>query len=119
MILTLNNKIDDFDKIDISITYNKGGINYFNYKDEKRGYYLHFSPCKIIDYGNNCIGKQTQPFHKRSWKLLICPVNRKSDKKLAQLNDILDRYANDILEDYEESDTKCAQTVLHLFKNFL
>lgn len=31
----------------ITLNYNKGGMNYFTYKDEQRGIYLGVSPVKI------------------------------------------------------------------------
>lgn len=35
--------------IEISVRYNIGGINYSNYKQEPRGYYVHVQPIKIKD----------------------------------------------------------------------
>ncbi|MAD75951.1 MAG: hypothetical protein CML20_14385 [Rheinheimera sp.] len=38
--------------IEIELYYNAGGMNYFNYKVEKRGYYVSVTPYKISQDGH-------------------------------------------------------------------
>ena len=119
MIMDLINKIDNYEKVKIEILYNEGGINYFDYKNQERGYYLHFNPCNIKDYGNGFTGIQTEPFHKRSWKMLICPVKRRSEKKLIELNQLLITHQNDILREYNEDNESAYLYCRELFGDYL
>lgn len=119
MIMDLINKIDDYKKVKIEILYNEGGINYFDYKDQQRGYYLHFNPCNIKDYGNGFTGIHTDPLHKRSWKMLICPVKRRNQKKLVELNDLLFTHKEDILREYNENNESAYLYCRELFGEYI
>lgn len=37
----------EYTHLDVSMQYSKGGINYFTYEQEPRGYYLHIQPVKV------------------------------------------------------------------------
>lgn len=36
---------EPLNELKVSVRYNKGGINYFNGSQDKRGVYVHFTPC--------------------------------------------------------------------------
>ena len=119
MILDLINKIDEYEKVKIEILYNEGGINYFDYKEQERGYYLHFNPCNVKNYEGGFTGIQTEPFHKRSWKMLICPAKRRSQKKLLELKQILITHQSDVLNEYNEDNASAYLYVRELYKDYL
>lgn len=117
-LVKLKNKIDRFDTVEISINYNLGGLNYYNYKEEKRGYYIHFTPCNVREEKYGTI-KETEIFHNKSFKCLIMPVNRKSDKKLKILQDILDKNLNELVENYEISNNAAYLFVNIMYKDYI
>lgn len=41
--------------IDVSLRYDKGGINYANYQHKPRGYYLSVTPLESRDLGNGVV----------------------------------------------------------------
>lgn len=115
-ILNLKQPIGNFPQVQIQIDYNLGGINYFNYKEEKRGYYLRFSPCKHKDLGNGMYSTEMQPMHERSFKICIKEVNRKSDKTFYKLKTKLMENIDTILEKYEESNKTVYDFIKELYK---
>jgi hypothetical protein len=50
----VKNPTDEFTHIRVSISFQKGGINYFNYKEEPKGYWISVSPVRLEkkDYGS-------------------------------------------------------------------
>lgn len=115
-ILNLTKPIDKFSQVQIQIDYNLGGINYFNYKEEKRGYYLRFSPCKHTEIDNGVYCTEMQPMHERSFKICIKEVNRKSTKTFNDLNARFTENLQTILEKYEESNETVYKFIKELFK---
>lgn len=112
----LKNKIDNYDTVEITIDYNPGGINYFNYKEEKRGYYIHFTPCRVREDKFGSI-KETELFHNRSFKCCIMPVERKSKKKLQMLQDILNLHIEELVESYEISNNSAYIFITMIYKD--
>lgn len=113
-IVNLKNKIDKFSQVDISIRYNLGGIKYFNYKNEARGYYIHFSPCNSRQdkYG---LVTEYEIFHEKSFKYLIKEVKRQSIKVHKELNDLLSKNIDVIVNAYEKSNQKAVDKVVEIF----
>jgi hypothetical protein len=65
----------------VHLFYNKGGMNYFHGKEEKRGYYLSVQPVEI----KQCDGYQMETSIAFSGaKRLILEVKRQSDKAYNQ-----------------------------------
>lgn len=61
----------------VSMDYDLGGMNYFNYQEVPRGYYLYATPCKLSDRNGysaveTCLGK--------GLKILLKQVARRSKK---------------------------------------
>lgn len=80
---------NDVNCLKIEVYYHLGGINYFTYKDEQRGYYLSISP--INKRGN------TESYTAFSGiKILLLEVKRKSNKSY---NEAL-KLAKDLEEKY-------------------
>lgn len=71
------------------INYDKGGLNPFNCKMEKRGYHFHVSLCEKTE-----LGYSTIPMEKSSFKIFIGNEVKRDSKKafndaLASLSDLL------------------------------
>jgi galactokinase/mevalonate kinase-like predicted kinase len=65
----------------VHLFYNKGGMNYFNGKEERRGYYLSVTPVEIEQRN----GYQSESFLMFSGvKRLVLEVKRQSDKAYNQ-----------------------------------
>jgi hypothetical protein len=65
----------------INVYYNKGGMNYFHGKEERRGYYLSVTPVEIEQRN----GYQTESVLMFSGaKRLVLEVKRQSDKAYNQ-----------------------------------
>ena len=61
----------------IEVYYNKGGMNYFHGKVERRGYYVSVVPVELTQ----CNGYQMESFMAFSGvKVFLLEVGRKSDK---------------------------------------
>lgn len=75
--IELKEKTRNATHLKIEVYYNKGGMNYFTYKDEKRGYYIAVSP--VEKSGN------LESFIAFSGiKQLITEVKRQSEKAYLQ-----------------------------------
>lgn len=65
-------------ELKIEVRYNKGGMNYFTYKDEERGYYLSVTPVTR----SKGEGYTTESYVGFSGiKKLVLPVARQSEKQ--------------------------------------
>ena len=91
-------------RVEVEVYYAKGGINYFTYKNEPRGYYFSISGHKLVDHGNGLlsrefiIGKGAQ-----GQKWCILPCERQSKKRYeeakAQIDELIDRFLGRWLEE--------------------
>lgn len=71
--------VDFGDKLyKISVSYNKGGMNYFNYKQEARGYYVHVMTGVDRKERNGFISEGMMMFG--GFKICLCTVKRASAK---------------------------------------
>ena len=71
-----NNK--DFNRINVEITYSKGGLNLWTGEQERRGYWLHITPCFVEKNYTT-----TKAFSGN--KVLLEPAKRLSRKKLDKI----------------------------------
>lgn len=73
----------------IEVYYHKGGMNYYNYQVEKRGYYLSVCPVEIKREN----GYSIESFMAFSGvKRLLLEVGRKSDKAYGQAVNMLEQH---------------------------
>lgn len=70
--------IENPNVLSLSVSYSKGGINYFTYKDEPRGYYLHITPQKLE---SREFGAVWQTVMGSGCKLFLHSVQRQSEKQ--------------------------------------
>ncbi len=77
---------DALNELKVSVRYDKGGINYINYKQDKRGVYVHFTP---VHRGNGfesctCLGEKKES----GFKIFVRELGRMSQK---QMDDVAKR----------------------------
>lgn len=79
MYLKLVSNIKNYDELEISVGYEKGGINYFNGTENKRGIYVYLKPvhrgpmsvsCSLLGDTYTC-----------GYKFLVCETARKNVRK--------------------------------------
>ena len=87
--------IDNPNRLRLSLSYSTGGVNYFSYKNEARGYYLHVTPEKVENRG---YGNSVACLLGSGVKDLILEVNRQSDKQLEIATTIAAERAANLLE---------------------
>lgn len=72
--------IDDTHELEIQIRYTLGGINPLSFKEEKRGYYVHFD---VVKHEGSFIISQMigalDGIDLKTGKVLLKPVNRKNE----------------------------------------
>ena len=66
--------------IRIDLTYNIGGMNYFQGASEERGLYLSVTPVSRTQHENNLVSETYSGFS--GTKMLVKPMNRFSQKTL-------------------------------------
>lgn len=78
--------LPDANHLKVSVFYDKGGINYFNYKDEARGYWASVNPVTVSTDGPFT----TETYHMvmsnpMSFKVFLAPATRLNRKTLTAL----------------------------------
>lgn len=69
----------------VEVYYSLGGMNYFTYKSEPRGYYLSVTPIERIDRGGYFVEIQSAF---SGYKMILKEVKRKSKKAEAEAEQI-------------------------------
>ena len=90
-----NNK--NFNRINVKITYSKGGLNLWTGKQEKRGYWLYIIPCIVEKNltitkafsGNKVLLEQAKRFSRKKLDKIISSFD--IQKHIDLLNYILER----------------------------
>ena len=81
--------------LECEVYYSKGGMNYFTYREEARGYYLMVTPVKI-ERNNGYKSISFCAF--TGTKKLLKSVSRKSDKAQAEAEKIAENVFNELVE---------------------
>lgn len=89
--------------LEISLSHTLNHVNYFNYKEEKAGWYLHFSPIHV-ENKNGLQSKMTQLFHERSFKIFCNEASRFSKQRFDKLKKVLDENTDKIVELYDNQE---------------
>ena len=82
-------------KIKVETYYSLGGMNYFTYKVEPRGYYLSVTPVERV-VRDGYVSEGYSAFS--GYKKLLLEVQRKSKKKEAEAETMAESQAHDIVE---------------------
>ena len=78
------------------VYYSLGGMNYFTYKKEPRGYYASVTPVERKSYGNGMMMEGYMAF--TGTKMLLKEVSRKSAKAEAEAEKIAEDAFNRLIE---------------------
>lgn len=89
--------------LEISLSHNTKRVNYFCNKEEKAGWYLHFSPIHVENH-NGWQSRQTQLFHERSFKMFCNEASRFSKVRFDKLKKVLDENIDKIVELYDNQE---------------
>ena len=92
----------DLNELKVSVRYDKGGINYFTYKNEKRGVYVHFKPVHRESGIESCtlLGS-----HKESgFKVFVKELGRKSQKQLDDVAQRIEPMVSDFAQKWNADD---------------
>lgn len=85
----------------IELDYSKGGYNYFTYKNEPRGYYIHVSPVIREDKGGFFLETYTAFSGIKDCILEVTRASKKAENQAAEIfEQVKDRYINYILDKY-------------------
>jgi hypothetical protein len=77
-------QIPDHTHLEIDVFYGEGGINYFNYKDEPRGYWVSLRPIKME---GRC--KSFVMFDDKAFKVFLEPAKRFNANRLNALGALI------------------------------
>lgn len=84
--------------VEASIYYSLGGMNYFTYKVEPRGYYFSLTPYEIRDGWRSFIAFSGA-------KMCVLECGRQSKKRYAEAKALMDSLVNEYLEQFCESNS--------------
>ena len=87
---------------EVSIYYSKGGMNYWTYRNEPRGYYFQIHFCEVHEHENYTVhtfGIGTGP---QGMKSLVLPCERQSKKRFetacSQIDECIEQFLADSLK---------------------
>ena len=104
MYIELEKPIEGYTHAKIGVHYQLGGVNYGTYKQENRGYYIHFTLCNFCDENGDTVTKYYSLFGTYSFKIFVLPVNRQSKSKQIKLERIIKRNINSIVDKFINKD---------------
>lgn len=81
--------------IKASISFQKGGTNWYNGANEKKGYYLHLIPVERSEISNGFISESM--ILGEGFKYLLLEVTRQSDKRLKTAQLIADQHKDRLI----------------------
>lgn len=85
----------------VDLDYSKGGYNYFTYKNEPRGYYIHVSPVNRENKGDYFMESYTAFSGIKDCILEVTRASKKAENQAAEIfEQVKDRYINYILDKY-------------------
>lgn len=106
-----SNMGNDINNIAISVSYLKGGINYFNYKHENRGIYVTINPEKIT-HESGYTTRSFMMFSNGSFKVCVRVLNRKSQKQINEIAEKIAPHVNEIAQYVEVGDKQSVYDLL-------
>lgn len=97
--MKLYRKIEGNIEAKLDIYYRLGGYNDYHRKEEKRGIVLSFGTVEV-----NGMWESSKPQDRSSFKVLLKELNRKSDKQLTLISDVIHQNQDEIFEHYINGD---------------
>ena len=102
-------KIQGANSVKFTIRFSKGGLNYFNYKNEQKGFYVHCQPMTVTQKD----GYSTEEYVMGTgFKILLSEENRDSKKKLQKYNEVLNNKQNALQEACDSGDLNIVANTL-------
>lgn len=71
--------------VQISVSYNNGGINYFSGNSEQKGFWGYFTVCERTEFGSF----RSFPTDSENFKMLLLPASRNSKLKIEKLIELV------------------------------
>jgi folate-dependent tRNA-U54 methylase TrmFO/GidA len=93
---------EPLNELKVSVRYDKGGINYFNYKQDKRGVYVHFQP---VHRGNGFESATLLGSKKESgFKMFVRELGRMSQKQMDDVAKRIEPMIGDFADKWNKED---------------
>ena len=90
--------LDTLDELRVRVDYQKGGFNYFSDDMESGGVYVYLTP---VHHGNGFISQTIDgKTHNMGYKILIKELNRKSQKQINIVAELIMPKAQEIADLY-------------------
>ena len=90
--------LDTLDELRVRVDYQKGGFNYFSDDMESGGVYVYLTP---VHHGNGFISQTIDgKTHNMGYKILIKELNRKSQKQINIVAELIIPKAQEIADLY-------------------
>lgn len=83
-------------ELKVQVFYAKGGMNYFNYKTEPRGYWVSIQPVNVDRNENGVVWESFDMFS--GYKVFLLEVKRKSDKAYKQAIELAESKIPEMVE---------------------
>ena len=95
--------------------YQLGGQNWGTGKSEKRGIYLNFTK-QTITHNDGFTSTQTSLYAPGNYKIFIKELSRKSDKKLKEFHDYVEKSKDVLFEAWKTDDTEKIFRVIRYYE---
>lgn len=96
---------EDVNTIELRVSYQLGGHNVFTGRQEGRGVYLSVTPCNVNHDGSFAC-RSFMVFGKMNFKMLVKPLNRKSQKAIDEVAAKVDLHKEEIAAIVEKMDER-------------
>ena len=103
--------LENNDYLAIEVLHNDGGINYFNYKREAKGVYVHFTK-ETIEKKDGYTSTQMSPFDACNFKVLALTYNRKSQKQIDKVHAYVKEQKDTLLALWKNDDKEAIYDII-------
>lgn len=108
----LSEKIKDFETLEVSVGYSKGGMNYFSGGYNKRGYRLLFKPCTVANGMISCVFMSANR-KEEGYYILIEEAARYKDSRLTEIANRIQPFIEKITEAYLKDDIETLKAIAY------
>lgn len=112
--IAVPNPTDAVTHIVLRAFYSKGGINYFTYKNEARGFYVSIRPVKREKTDTGFTVESFVLFGEGNFKVLVKDAQRDNKKTTEKIAAKLECLSKDIVERYLQGNAERAAELMRL-----
>lgn len=115
----LKNLIGEYNKLEISVMYSRGGINYWNGNHEVSGIRVHFKPVKVTNFhGTNLVSFTFagSDIRTNGFKTLVLEATRYNKKKMEAIAQQVRDHAEALTSLYEQGKYNEMVSITQAFK---